>query len=115
MKYFTLRGPPKDFTFDGQYKNGTSAEMNGVAHLSFNNLSNGHEKDLMALTSTPSHYYYAQPRQKQRPQLAHQFNLQTSHSNGESFARNGNPGTDANFNAKCSQQGFIQKIIKRKR
>lgn len=83
MKYFTLRSPPKNMVPNGKDKNGKFVSMNGSSvHSSANNLSKLDIQDPMA--STSSHYFYAQPRQRQRPQLAQQFNLKSCNSNKKS-------------------------------
>ena len=75
MKYFTLRSsPPKNFLTNGNDRNGTSHPgINGELHSSAHNLSNGNTQEPAPQKS--GHYFYAQPRQKQRPQLAQHFNI----------------------------------------
>ena len=80
MKYFTLRGPPKHSFSDDKDKNGGTyfGGMNGDAHSSAHHQGKLSNQDTMqSVHPTSSHYFYAQPRQKQRPQLAQHFNLKS--------------------------------------
>ena len=92
MKYFTVRGASKNSPSNGKDRKETFIGINGAAHSSAQNLSKLDLQDPIALSSTLSHYYYAQPRQKQRPQLAQQFNLKLCKLNRRSIVGNANDG-----------------------
>lgn len=80
MKYFTLRGPPKNIMLNGRAgKDRIGMDPNGSSlHASahdLNHVYNDNEKAHFTEAVPPSQYFYAQPRQKQRPHLAQQFNI----------------------------------------
>ena len=77
MKYFTLRSPPRSSFENGTVINGKHfGDMNGDTHSSAHNLCKSNTQN--TVTTSNSHYFYAQPRQKQRPQLAQHFHLKPS-------------------------------------
>ena len=105
MKYFTLRSPSKNVLTNGKDKNGTFVGMNGAVHSSANNLTKLDIQDPMTISSATSHYYYAQPRQRQRPQLAQQFNLKSCNPNRKSIVGNSNGVIGNQYNT--SEKGFV--------
>ena len=91
MKYFTLRSPPRSSFEDGTRMNGKSfGDMNGDTYSSSHNVYKSNTQNTVPTLN--SHYFYAQPRQKQRPQLAQHFHLKPSNNpkNRRSIVGNSN-------------------------
>ena len=91
MKYFTLRSPPRSSFEDGTRMNGKSfGDMNGDTYSSSHNVYKSNTQNTVPTSN--SHYFYAQPRQKQRPQLAQHFHLKPSNNpqNRRSIVGNSN-------------------------
>ena len=91
MKYFTLRSPPRTSFENGTEMNGKSfGDMNGGTHSSSHNVYKSNTQN--TVPNSNAHYFYAQPRQKQRPQLAQHFHLKPSNNpqNRRSIVGNSN-------------------------
>ena len=108
MKYFTLRGPPRNALPNGNDMNGgVTSAMNGDIHSSAHNLSNLEtQHNNMQVHQNSTNYYYAQPRQKQRPQLAQHFNLKSCNRSRRSVVGNSN-GVVGNNNHNGRENGFV--------